>query len=194
MSSFKLVPITAEHNAENVGRLLFEKEGLYLLPRKYAPSIPHEIMLQIPDRKKRIILLNMDVPLSKIPINIPRESGIFAYAHKNHMGYTELDTDQVFMPGNCLMGFIPSSLLINRDTDAYGTSEKIERFSTMEYRCHLDPDSIEWQTRYSPYVNVNRDSESIGYSSWDGNLVRWFGSGFATRIQYAIASGLFPED
>jgi hypothetical protein len=62
-----------------------------------------------------------------------------------------------------------------------------------QYVYHRKPDPI-WLTRYGPYVNADRDSNSIGYSSWCGNLVDWFRADPATRMRYGQECGLYGTD
>jgi len=64
-----------------------------------------------------------------------------------------------------------------------------------EYRSHVDPASFSrWHTKRPAYANVNRTSDNIGGSSWDGNLVSWLNSGYTSRIQMAVQSGLITEE
>ena len=86
---------------------------------------------------------------------------------------------------------LQSDRRVNCDEKPLKALEAIDPYHQYTYHRKPNPMSL---TRYGPYVNTDRDSISIGHSSWDGNLVDWFRADPATRIRYGQECGLYGID
>lgn len=95
-------------------------------------------------------------------------------------------------------GFILAVVGDHCSTENESDFNRLERLACYKgyhaYKPHASIEDASWHTNYPAYTNHERDSDSIGYSSWSGSLVRFLQAGYTTRIQYAVKAGLFPED
>ena len=62
-----------------------------------------------------------------------------------------------------------------------------------QYPYHVPIEATKMWRNKPPYVNLDRDEESLGYSSWNGNLVSWLDSSFGTRIQFGVHTGILND-
>ncbi len=204
MLQLKFVRITPEHTSEDMFQVLADRHNAYLggnnlIGSLSIGSIERHFMREIVSRGKVIILLNQNCK-SDIPEQVLREGSPFSFRtlHKNGRGSSIVTEDEALREGNYFLcidreRFNQGKSDLDITPGIYGENKVPERVH--EYKCHIDPaKAFVWRTRRPAYVNLDRSTDSIGGSSWDGNLVSWMGCGFGTRMQYGVQSGLFPDE
>lgn len=200
MEGFKLVHIddTYRQKPENVLVRLWTQEGVCLANTAHIDSIPRDLrdrMRTLPE-KVRVIILNRFILRGEEYSTLFPSAQLFPFCsvYKNGGNISLLETRQALQHGNWFLCHEKEELVL-RDYYNPNTDEPLTRNGYTEYHCHVPIESaFRWKTRYPAYVNLDRDSDNIGGSSWDGNLVSWFQCGYTTRLQYASQAGLFPEE
>lgn len=197
MEKFKFIHIGELYRTcDDVVRQLLKLEGLFLCNLRHVDSLPADIVarLKTHDRKSQIVILNKYLPHGYAT---GMQSSLFPFSsmHKHGRGSTLLSKEEALRQGNYF-------LCVEDTADASSTTEPEERVPSwmttnsdgVDYRYHVDIESTRMYRNDPPYVNMDRASDNIGGSSWDGNLVSWFRGQFRTRLLYGVYSGLFPEE
>lgn len=197
MNSFKLIRVNEEYSMCNdVIRKLFFHERLHICDMRHVGSIPRELTERIKmiPLGSNVIILNHHSRYSSpkdmtgIQIHAP-----FRNMYRNCAGSSVLDRYEALRTGNYFLCIEPQ---LNTVDD--GVEEQSYYVSPSNndspYRCHVDIEELGRWVNEPPYVNLDRSSDQIGGSSWDGNLVSWFRSQFRTRLLYGVQTGLYPEE
>lgn len=129
------------------------------------------------------------------PLSMPaiKSSFFFRSIYRNGLGSTVLDNSEALKAGNyflCVKEVADPTDLVDEPISPWKT---VDWHTTYIHHVAIE-ETQRWHTRSVPYVNMDRDADNIGGSSWDGCLDRWFKAGFRTRILYGVHSGLFPEE
>lgn len=196
MDLFKLVPVDDVHPCRhNVLVELWTTKRLQLANLVHLSQIPSHVRLQFGEQKysrARIIILNSTAPKGCYTTLLPQKlfpfCSIYKSVYEDHR-VSMLDTQEALRPQNYLL----CVEVREEKTSKPKSNHEVELppKERGEYRIHVSLEEVNrYQTKYPAYVNLDRSEESIGFSSWDGNLVSWFESGFTTRVQYALQSGL----
>jgi hypothetical protein len=171
-------------------------EGVCIAGSNFAGSLPKEMVDRIRklDERQKVVVLNQPTvrghpPKTLQPLN---SEFVFRSLHKNGANTTLLETSHALVERNyflCIEG-VEDEVIGDWDEP-----QNCAQFDTYEYRCHISLEEVfRWRNQNQPYVNLDRDPDSIGYSSWDGNLVSWFRSEFSTRIHFARQAGLISTE
>lgn len=196
MSSFKLIHVDSQYrDRKTVLMKLWTKHGLQLANLIHIDSIPKDLqkrMLTL-DEQSRIILLNRRITRDEYTTLMPKQMFPFCSVYKNGAGISVLETSEALRQGNYF--------LCHPKEKASTVTEKEPLRSPSpspsgggHYRYHVSIESTRiWRSKPA-YVNMDRPSDNIGKSSWDGNLVSWFQAGFQSRMLYAKHSGLLPDE
>ena len=197
MHKLRFVRLIAEYTnpATLLGRLL-EREGVYPAGINFAGSLPRDMvdqMKMLPD-EQRVIIVNQPTLRNKPVRRLSGAGSVFPFRtlYKNGGATHVIAIKEALTVGNYFLCFEAKCGIEERVS--HDGPESIERFDTYEYRCHVDIEATRVWRNDPPYVNLDRDSDSIGNSSWDGNLVSWFESAFSTRMHFARQAGLLPEE
>jgi hypothetical protein len=196
MSLFKLIHIDEQYRNPETVLAELKKNQMFLANGRHIDAAPREMMREIRklDIRARVIIRNKHFPRNQHSVEIEKnEQYPFSFLYKNGGDKGIIDTFDALRQGNWFLCI--DSTEVEKVPDSTEESEDFTRSMTHEYRYHVSlEDVFRWRTKSTPYVNLDRDPDSIGQSSWDGNLVSWFQSSFTTRIQYALKIGLFPEE
>ena len=189
-----IVPIDETYRtSDNLLATLMERKGVMLAGTRMEGEVPYEITryIQIHHPEARLIVANKNVPRGGVLSEIPKDAPFpFCSLWKSNQGKTFLSKEEALVSCNYFLCIERENPPLEKEP-----SEDFRTATTHEYKCHVNPETFSrWHTKYPAYVNLDRDSDNIGGSSWDGNLVSWFHAGFGSRIQYAIQSGLFPTE
>jgi hypothetical protein len=185
---------------ERVPDLLLSLENAYLAGNNFSDQIASADIREQMARlgvTQRIIAINQHVRGSTVQHSLPKSEFPFCYLRKNGQGSTPLTAGEALVCGNYFLCIDKDTLTDEQEEVLYdnGYSDRSDHFTTHEYRYHVDLKELSiWRSEHPAYVNADRTSDSIGQSSWNGNLVSWFRCGFTTRVQYGLRAGLFPEE
>jgi hypothetical protein len=195
---YQLIPIDKGYrNMNNLLQELSRRQRVRLVDVGHIGLIPFEIIVNINKLRKDslVLILNQELSENLYPGSIdPNFPFPLCAINKRDSGRIVVPKDEALVIGNYLLCIGEKDVI-----DRYSIENPIEgpqRYSGYEYpyQCHVNPETfLRWHNP-APYVNLYRDSDSIGYSSWDGNLVSWFRCQYGTRIQYGVHAGLFPEE
>lgn len=149
------------------------------------------------NQKSRIVLLNRRITRGEYTTLMKKQMFPFCSVYKNCGNISVLETPEALRQGNYFLCHPREQL---RDEETFSIPYREDRspspspLGTSDYRHHVPIEATRIWRNNPPYVNMDRTSESVGESSWDGNLVSWFRCGFSTRVQYAVHSGFFPTE
>jgi hypothetical protein len=143
--------------------------------------------------KGSAVILN-DTSDRRLPIPFKERLFPFCILSPSGRQVTVVNSKTALKPGNFILFYMrPTNGLIVPENDNF--PQRVSPSCGMQFTCHAEVTEIfRWRTKYKPYVNLDRDEECIGFSSWSGNLTSWFDACFGTRIQYGMKAGLFPEE
>lgn len=162
----------------------------------FVGSLPRfmvDHMRMLPETQK-IIILNQPTLRNKPARHLFGVDSKFSFRmlYKSGAPSCVINTNEALRVGNYFLCFE----LVN-EPDEMSLRDNLggpSRSHIHEYRYHVDIEATRRWRNDPPYVNLDRDSDSIGGSSWDGNLVSWFGCAFSTRMHFGRQAGLFPEE
>jgi hypothetical protein len=194
----RFIPITQDYidNPEHVIQKLKIQEGAYLCGRESFGSLKGKRMLDVRAsrmKNKDIIVLNEYVNPSRLSNRVQLREFQFCSYCSSSACTGIIENRHALVLGNYFLCRNITSIE-DATADEIPGGQALSISFTHEYVCHTDLNNCRYHTKYPAYVNLDRSSDNIGMSSWDGNLTSWMRAGFTTRIQYGVQAGLFPEE
>jgi len=195
MKKFNLVPVCIGwQTSPDPIRIIEYGYGIRVAGRECLGSIDEATLMRIRSLPRGIsVLIINDYTENRTPM--PFREKLFPLCSITSTGNSAsfIETKKALSLGNYMLCYMRDSRGETLEEEPH--PQRVSPSCGMEFKCHLDlRTAFRRRAKNAPYVNLDRDSESIGYSSWSGSLTHWFESGFTSRIQYGVQSGLFPEE
>ncbi len=187
MSSLKFRLFRIGHynlNLNNLHQVIEEETQGRVARQKDIKRIPIRLIIRWEKLGRKIYVLQN------------RSGGYYVFRSINtsNASYDSHSAEEVFSSD----GFILAVVGDHRSSEDESDFDRLDRLACYKgyhaYKAHASIEEASWRTKYPAYTNHERDSDSIGYSSWSGSLVRFLQAGYTTRIQFGVKAGLFPED
>lgn len=197
MESFKFIHVDSVYrNKETLLVKLWSEHHLQLANLRHVDSLSRELKerLMTLGPKSRVILLNRRIVIHDYSTLMTQQMFPFCSLWRGGGGVTVLDSESALQQGNYFLCH-PKEKEVPKDLEHEDERSLIPSPSGGEsYSYHVSIEATRIWRNNPAYVNMDRASDNIGASSWDGNLVSWFRAGFQSRMLFAFHSGLLPED
>lgn len=188
---------------KGISKIVYKRTSTHIAGQKIIGNIPDLFIRRMQKLPYKINVVIVNEPLLFAPadhIFNKKRFSPYGVIWRDGTGVTYLPLADVLVEGNYFLcisvtekAFLPYHTLTEDEKSGLQYAKK--RSYTDEFAYHTNIEGTRtYRTKCPAYVNLDRTSESIGSSAWDGNLTRWFEAGYTTRVQYASQSGLLPEE